>query len=173
MAADGSYCLFRCESLRLAVAVANVAEIAEINALVRLSLCPPRIAGLCAYHRQVVPVVKLGIVPSPAAPSTIEQPDHVSCLKEAVLIVQTPQGMWGILIDRQGSSLTLQPPLRHDRREDVEGLVTEGRIEHQGVNHALIDAEATWRACHGMVVNWYGLFNESVASPSPVSRVSV
>ncbi len=172
MAVHGSYCLFRCESLPLAVAVANVAEIAEIDALVRISLCPPRIVGLCAYHRQVVPVVKLGKDPSPAAPSAVEQPGQVQGLKEAVLIMQNPQGMWGILIDRQGSSLTSQQPLRHDRREDIEGLVTEGRIEHQGVSHALLDAESTWRGLRGMVVNWYGLFNESFASPSPVSRVS-
>ena len=60
MAADGSFCLFHCESLPFAVAVANVAEIAEVDALVCIGLCPPRIAGLCPYHRQVVPVVTLG-----------------------------------------------------------------------------------------------------------------
>ena len=56
MAALPSFCLVRCDSRPLAVAVENVAQVLEIDALVKLSLCPPAIAGLCPYHRQVVPV---------------------------------------------------------------------------------------------------------------------
>src|SRR5208283_582771 len=93
MAADGSFCLFHCGSLPFAVAVANVAEIAEVDALVRIGLCPPRIAGLCPYHRQVVPVVTLGQDPSRSATPTAEQRNSGKAAREVVLIVQTGQGM--------------------------------------------------------------------------------
>ena len=126
MAADGSFCLFHCESLPFAVAVANVAEIAEVDALVRIGLCPPRIAGLCPYHRQVVPVVTLGQDPSRTAPPTAEQRNSGKAAREVVLIVQTGQGMWGILIDREGTSITTQRPSRHEPKDEGDGVVTAG-----------------------------------------------
>ena len=149
MAADGSFCLFHCESLPFAVAVANVAEIAEVDALVRIGLCPPRIAGLCPYHRQVVPVVTLGQDPSRTAPPTAEQRISGKGARQVVLIVQTGQGMWGILIDREGTSITTQRPSRHEPNDEGDGVVTEGRIDHQGVVHSLLDAESTWPDCAG------------------------
>ena len=173
MAADGSFCLFHCESLPFAVAVANVAEIAEVDALVRIGLCPPRIAGLCPYHRQVVPVVTLGQDPSRTAPPTAEQRISGKGAKEVVLIVQTGQGMWGILIDREGTSITTQRPSRHEPNDEGDGVVTEGRIDHQGVVHSLLDAEATWRGLRALVVNWYALFNETIAAPRPMGRAAV
>ena len=145
MAAEGSFCLFHCESLPFAVAVANVAEIAEVDALVRIGLCPPRIAGLCPYHRQVVPVVTLGQDPSRTATPTAEQRNSGKAAREVVLIVQTSQGIWGILIGREGTSITTQRPSRHEPKDEGDGVVTEGRIDHQGVVYSLLDAESTWR----------------------------
>ena len=173
MVAEGSFCLFHCESLPFAVAVANVAEIAEVDALVRIGLCPPRIAGLCPYHRQVVPVITLAQDPSRTAPPTAEQRISGKGAKEVVLIVQTGQGMWGILIDREGTSITTQRPSRHEPNDEGDGVVIEGRIDHQGVVHSLLDAESTWRGLRAMVVNWYALFNESSASPRPMGRAAV
>jgi len=173
MAADGSFCLFHCESLPFAVAVADVAEIAEIDALVRIGLCPPRILGLCPYHRQVVPVVALGRDSCRAAPPTSDRRSSAKGTREVVLIMQTSQGMWGVLIDRDGTTITVQRPSRHEPRDDGDGVVTAGQIDHGGVSHALLDAELTWRGLRSLVVNWFALFNESVASPRPIGRAGV
>ncbi len=173
MAADGSFCLFRCGSLPFAVAVANVAEIAEVDALVRIGLCPPRIAGLCPYHRQVVPVVTLRPDPSRSATPTAEPRNSGKSAREVVLIVETAQGLWGILIDPEGTSITTQRPSRHEPRDEGDGVVTAGRIDHQGVVHSLLDVESTWRGLRALVVNWYALFKESSAAASPIVRVTV
>ena len=173
MAADGSFCLFHCGSLPFAVAVANVAEVAEVDALVRIGLCPPRIAGLCPLNRQVVPVVTLGQDPSRTAPQSHGQRSSGKGTKEVVLIVHTGQGMWGILIDREGTSITTLRPSRHEPKDEGDGVVTVGRIDHQGVAHALLDAESTWRGLRALVVNWYASFNESNASPHPIVRAAV
>src|SRR5271166_4157928 len=165
MTAEGSFCLFHCESLPFAVAVAHVAEIAEVDALVRIGLCP--------YHRQVVPVVTLGQDPSRTAPPTAEQRISGKAARQVVLIVQSGQGMWGILIDREGTSITTQRPSRHEPNDEGDGVVTEGRIDHQGVVHSLLDAESTWRGLRALVVNWYALFNESIAAPRPMGRAAV
>jgi chemotaxis signal transduction protein len=173
MAADGSFCLFHCGSQPFALALSNVAEIAEVDALVRIGLCPPRIAGLCPLHRQVVPVVTLGGDPSRMVPLTPEQGNSGKGSKEIVLIVQAGQGMWGILIDREGTSISTQRPSRHEPKNEADGVVTEGRIDHQGVSHALLDAESTWRGLRALVVNWYSHFNESIASSCPIVRAAV
>jgi chemotaxis signal transduction protein len=173
MAADGSFCLFHCGSQPFAVALTSVAEIAEVEALVRVGLCPPRIAGLCPLHSQVVPVVSLGQDPTRRAPRTPAQRKSVKGSKEIVLIVQTGQGMWGILIDREGTSITTQRPSQHEPKDEGDGVVTEGRIDHQGVAHALLDAESTWRGLRALVVNWYAHFNESNATPRPIDRAAV
>ncbi len=173
MAAEGSFCLFRCGSLPFAVAVAHVAEIAEVDALVRIGLCPPRIAGLCPYHRQVVPVVTLGQDPSRSAAPAAEPRKSGKAAREVVLIVQTGQGIWGILIDREGTSITTQRPSRHEPKDEGDGVVTAGRIDHEGVVHSLLDAEATWRGLRALVVNWYALFNESSAPPGSIGRAAV
>jgi len=172
MAADGSFCLFHCGSLPFALPVANVAEIAEVDALVRISLCPPRIAGLYPYHRQVVPVVTLGQDPARGTTPATEQRNSGKAAREVVLIVQTGQGMWGILIDRGGTSLSTQRPSRHEPKDEGDGVVTAGRIDHQGVDHSLLDAEATWRGLRTLVVNWYALFNESHTAVSPIVRAA-
>lgn len=173
MAVDGSFCLFHCATQPFAVALANVAEIAEVDALVRVGLCPPRIAGLCPLHRQVVPVVTLRQDPSRKDPLAPGRRNSGKDPREVVLIVQTDQGMWGILIDREGTSITTQRPSRHEPKNEGDGVVTEGRIDHQGVAHALLDAESTWRGLRALVVNWYAHFNESIASPRPIDRAAV
>jgi purine-binding chemotaxis protein CheW len=173
MAADGSFCLFHCGSQPFAVALANVAEIAEIDALVRVGLCPPGIAGLCPLHRQVVPVVTLGQHERQPSPLVAEERNSGKGQKQIVLIVQTGQGMWGILIDRQGTSITTRRPSRHEPKDEGDGVVTEGLIDHFGIAHALLDAEATWNGLRALVVTWYDHFNESVASPRSIVPAAV
>ena len=86
--------------------------------------------------------------------------------------MQTGQGMWGILIDREGTSITTQRPSRHEPKDEGDGVVTAGRIDHRGVVYSLLDAESTCAAC-ALVVNWYALCNESSAAPRPIGRATV
>ena len=161
MVVDGSFCLFQCGSQPFAVALASVAEIAEVETLVRVGLCPPLIAGLCPFHRQVVPVVTIGRDPSRTAPLSPEQCGFAGISKEIVLILQTGQGNWGILIDREGTGISTQRPSQLDVKDERDGVVTEGQIDHQGVAYALLDPESTWRGLRARVVKWYAQLNES------------
>ena len=164
MATTPSFCLVRCESRPLAVAVENVAEVLELDTLVRISLCPPQIAGLCPYHRQVVPVAALPGGSSPLVPEALESRPSGKAGRESVVILQTDQGVWGLKIDRGGTIITAARPSRHDPIEGADGTVTVGVIRHGGTDHALLDAAATWRGLRDLVVNWYVQIRESAAT---------
>jgi chemotaxis signal transduction protein len=169
MVDDPSFCLFHCESLPFAVAIEDVAEIVEMDVLVRISLCPPRIAGLCPYHRQVVPVVALGKDSCRTEPPTPEKRISGKGSRKAVLILQTDEGIWGIHIDRNGTVITPVRPSRHEPRSGEDGIVTVGLIPHGEADHALLDAGSTWRGLRELVVNWYARINESAASTRLIS----
>ena len=106
MAAEPAFCLFVSDSLRFGVPVAVVAEIVKVDALVRISLCPDRIVGLCPYHREVVPVVTLGTRGVRSEGSPVDSRTKGKAPHEAVLILQTDNGLWGVLIDREGTVIT-------------------------------------------------------------------
>jgi len=159
-----SFCLVRCESRPLAVAVENVAKVLELDSLVKISQCPPQIAGLCPYHRQVVPVATLPGSSSPAMPDAQPSRPSVKAAGESVLILQTDQGVWGLRIDQGGTIITAARPSRHEPVEETDGSVTVGLIRHGGTDHALLDASATWRGLRNLVVNWYVQIRESAAA---------
>ncbi len=157
MVSAPSFCLFRCGTLALAVAVEDVAEIVETDSIVRISGCPPRIAGLCPYHRQVVPVVSLE--PRPAG--------HREC--GAVLILRTSHGPWGIRIDRDGTVISSARPSRHEPTEGG-GFVSIGTIREGTADFALLDPGATWRALRDVIVNWYADTGEAPSGSSSHQR---
>jgi purine-binding chemotaxis protein CheW len=164
MAEDISYCLFRCGALPLALPVADVAEIVEVDSLVRISFCPPRVAGLCPHHRQVVPVVALGPTGLVANPTSAEKPVPSTQSRSAVLVLQTEQGLWGIKIDREGTVISSDRPARHEPKKDVAGVVTVGLIRHGELDHALLDAGLTWNALRESVSRWYSRFSDPASS---------
>jgi purine-binding chemotaxis protein CheW len=163
MVPDPPVCLFRCHSLPFAVTVNAVAEIVETAALVRVGLCPDWIVGLCPYHLEVVPVVVLGteshgtqpIEPKPSATGQTSQ--------DAVLIMQTSQGMWGIVVDRDGTVITTERASRHEPRKGTRGVVTLGIVHHEETVYSLIDAEATWHGLRDEIVGWFARINASVS----------
>jgi chemotaxis signal transduction protein len=166
MDADPSFCLFRCGSLTLAVAVDDLAEVVETDSIVRISGCPPRIRGLCRYHRQVVPVVTLA--PDPERPER-----RPACTggrseipREAVLILQTAQGPWGIRIDRDGTSILSAQP---DRRPPSSqgGFVSVGSVRQGETDFLLLDPASTWQALREQVVNWYAKLCDAPTGSSP------
>lgn len=146
------------------MAVNDVAEIVEIEALVRMALCPPQVVGLCPYHREIVPVVVLTNGFSPTAAGTVERRRSDRRARRVVLILRSNQDSWGIEVDREGTSITTHRPSRHEPKAGRDGVVTVGFIHHSEKDHALIDAEATWRGLRDAVVGWYARINESAHS---------
>src|SRR5262245_21946480 len=48
------FCLFHGDAGPMAIAVESVAEVVETDRLIRLAWSPPRVVGMCSYHREVV-----------------------------------------------------------------------------------------------------------------------
>jgi chemotaxis signal transduction protein len=141
-----------------------VAEIVEVESLVRMSLCPPWIVGLCTYHREVVPVVSLTV--DCGSPDLVVSPRFANGKprRDAVLIMGTSQGVWGIAVDRDGTVITADRPERHEPRRIGGGIVTVGVIHQEAIAHTLIDAEATWHGLREAMVGWYYRVNERAAA---------
>jgi purine-binding chemotaxis protein CheW len=162
MGVDSPVCLFRCKTRPYAVAVDAVAEIVEIASLVRVGLCPPWIVGLCPYHREVVPVVDLGAgIPRPG-PIGSDQAGARESAGEAVLIMQTSQGVWGIAVGRDGTVIIKERASPHEPKEAEGGVVSIGLVRHEGADYPLLDAEATWRGLRDAVVEWFARISESM-----------
>jgi chemotaxis signal transduction protein len=155
MIADSPYCLFHHKTDRYALAVETVAEIIEIPPLVRIGLCPPVILGLCPFHREVVPVVALEATSGRKEAVLSAQLSGRGKAREAVLIVQSSQGAWGITVEREGTLIVLLRATRHEPRRSEGGAVTMGLIHHEDAPFALIDPEATWRCLREAVSDWY------------------
>ncbi len=137
MSIDPTFCLFHSGSRPLAMPVEHVAEITEVGPLVRISRCPQQVAGLCVYHQHVLPVLSLG--------GGLRIPDEVA------LVAQTEAGLWALGVDRGGTQIVTARPARHDPARDESGVVTVGLVRREGVDHGLIDAEATWRSFRAMI----------------------
>jgi chemotaxis signal transduction protein len=139
-----SWCLFRIDGQPYAVALGTVAEIVEAEGLVRLPNGPPRVLGLCAYHRDLVSVVALGAAARPAPGRLV------------VLILRGEHGSWGLRIDREGTSLAearCSAPAPGPRAPDE--AVVMGALTHGGATHRVIDADATWRDLRDEIETWY------------------
>jgi purine-binding chemotaxis protein CheW len=145
------------------VAIENVAQVLELDSLVRTALCPPGIVGLCPYHRQVVPVAALPGDQSAWKPDARENRASDKSVGETVLIMQTEYGAWGLRIDRGGTVITAASPSRHEPVQRADGTVTVGVVRHGGADHELLDAAATWRGLRDMVGNWYVQIRETHA----------
>src|SRR5689334_3733156 len=90
----------------LAVALHAVAEIVEVDELVRLPLCWPRVVGMCTYRRDLLPVINL--LPRPEAdgpPASRQVPG-----RGVVMLLRGEHGIWGLQIDR-GGAVVVDGPL--------------------------------------------------------------
>ena len=141
-----AWCLVQIDTRPFALALNAVAEIVEAEELVRLSLCSPVVLGLCAYRRDLLPVIALLDGPT-AAPASG---------RPLVLIVRGEHGSWGLKIDR-GGAVVAEGPL-DDRRATAAkpfGPAVIGSITRGGTTYAAIDAEATWRNVRDAIERWY------------------
>jgi chemotaxis signal transduction protein len=163
MVVDPPYCLFERGSQAYAVALRDVAELVEVNTLVRMGLCPPWILGLCPFHREVVPVIAFGAEKGSSVLAGADAIEGGKSAVETVLVMQTIQGAWGIAIDRDGTVITTERPSRHEPRPADGGLVTTGVLRQKDKEYRVIDAEATWHGLRRAVVDWYEQMNERAA----------
>jgi chemotaxis signal transduction protein len=164
MVVDPPYCLFERGSQAYAVALRDVAELVEVNTLVRMGLCPPWILGLCPFHREVVPVIALGAEKGSSGLTGADAIEGGRSAVETVLVMQTIQGAWGMAIDRGGTVITTERPSRHEPRPADGGPVITGVLRQKNKEYQLIDAEATWHGLRRAVVTWYEKMSEQAVA---------
>jgi chemotaxis signal transduction protein len=181
------FCLFRGDAGPMAISVESVAEVLETDTLVRLAWSPPQVVGMCPYHRDVVPVVKLGPLPRDLGEEVLSGQDQTVAIDTAgemagidertrcvVLILKTEQGAWGIRIDSENTIMSRESPQCHSPRIYANGPVLIGIVRLAGTCYGILDAEATWRGLRSSVGRWSGLISESnPSSPLPSGEESI
>ncbi len=128
---EQAFCLFQGDSGPMAVAVESVAAVLETESLVPLVWRPPPVVGICAYHRDGVPVISLGPTesagkadvkgePSPCAAAMAVTPvakvgdeEEARCI---VLVLRSEHDAWGLRIDRAGTFISREKPECHAPR---------------------------------------------------------
>ena len=133
------WCCFRSGARSYAVDLKAVVEVIETDRLVRLPHSPSVVLGLCAFRRDVIPVVRL-----------TDGPDDRNHTSERidVLILRTEQGFWGLRIDRSGTVVAddvLQADLPMEPPGSSQGPVLLGTLQRGDASCGVIDPESTWQ----------------------------
>ncbi len=159
------WCLFQSGSEAYAVGLETVAEVVEVDRLVRIPHCPPRIVALCSLRREVIPVVDLSETPTERSASSLSS-------KTIVLLLRTTRGTWGIPVSAEGTLVSAEsmneakPGVRSTTRGSRMGTLCKG-----STTYTVIDAEATWHEVRRSIDAWYQ--NQAGVDPalqSPTSR---
>jgi chemotaxis signal transduction protein len=168
------FCLFRGDAGPMAVPAESVAEVLEIDRLVRLAWSPPQVAGLCPFRREVIPVVRLtsssrgagGDSPGKPDATTVADPlaeirQDEDDIRSIVLILKAGRGAWGIQSDPAWTVMSRECPDSHPPRPDGDGPVLVGTILREGIRYGVLDTEATWHGLRSAIGRWYGRIGES------------
>ena len=143
-----AWCLFEAGGGRYAIGLEMVAEVVELERLVRLPSCQPRVLGLCALRRDVIPVFRIGPEGEPP-----EGPDGE---RKHVLILRTSRGVWAIEIHAEGTVVAEEPLDATKRPGDVDdAVVVLGTVPRGEAVYTAIDPEATWWRFREAVDDWY------------------
>ncbi len=177
------FCLFRGDAGPMAVYVESVAEVLETDTLVRLAWSPPQVVGMCSYHRDVVPVVRLGPLTCDVGEDPLREQDQAVATEttgetigidertgSVVLILKTEQGAWGIPVDSENTIMSRESPEYHSPRTYEHGPVLIGIVRLAGTCYAILDAEETWCGLRAAVGAWCGLIIDSNPSTPLPSR---
>ncbi|MFO0954519.1 MAG: chemotaxis protein CheW [Isosphaeraceae bacterium] len=140
------WCLFKSGAGAYAIGLEAVAEVVEVDRLVRLPHCPPRVVGMCSLRREVLPVVAL----SRAEGEEAKGP-HL------MLILRSGQGPWALEISQEGTSVVEEPleGLAPGQHGGAPGVAFLGSLNRGDVTHAVIDPAATWQGLRSEVEAWY------------------
>ena len=145
------WCLFQSGAATYAVSLEFVAEVVEVERLVRVPHSPPRIVGLCTLRREVIPVVNLGeLQESEAGP--------IFAAKTMVLLLRTTRGYWAVQINAEGIVVTdeIMPTASPaETTEDRPGHCRTGTLTRASTSYTVIDPEATWREVRESIATWY------------------
>lgn len=145
-----AFCLFFGGSRPLGVGLEIVAEVVESSRLVRVPLCPRPVLGLLTYRGKVVPILGLG--PADQDRHRADPGDD----EQAFLVLRTGQGLWGLAIDRPGVQVEASSdPKPFDGPPPPGGFVVTAAVDHNGVSHAILDHDQTWRGIRSEVERWY------------------
>lgn len=161
-----AWCLFESSSRHWAVPLENVAEIIAVDRLVRMPLCPPDMLGLCTVRREAIPV--FWPIHDEASAGTLT-PSHV------VLILRVAQGLWGMPIVREGTTVLEEdpglvgPPPSPARGSSGASASSEGDDDASAIvrgklRYRRLDPETAWHEARRSIERWYG---RGVARPSP------
>jgi chemotaxis signal transduction protein len=145
------WCFFQSGMAAYAIAVEAVAEVVEVERLVRLPHSPPRVLGLCTLRREVIPVIGLDRS-SPAS----ESPGV--CSKVTVLILKSGRGRWAFRVNPEGTVVAkeaLDDPPAATAHANAPGLAITGTIRRAEMVYAVIDPDATWKNVRKEVEDWY------------------
>jgi chemotaxis signal transduction protein len=119
-----------------AVCLESVVEIFLVDELVQLPLSPPCVKGLCALRREVIPVIAPeGLRKPQGDPPGIEP-------RKTVLVMQTSRGAFGILIDREGATVSEAPAEAQEARPSGGSRSVVRRRE---LSHEVVDPEELWK----------------------------
>lgn len=133
------WCCFRSGARSYAVDLKSVVEVIETDRLVRLPQSPRVVVGLCAFRRDVIPVVRL---------TSGEDDKNDGQARVDILILKTEQGFWGLRIDRSGTVVTedtLQEDASLGAHEPALAPVLLGTLQRGDVACGVIDPESTWQ----------------------------
>lgn len=134
----GAHCLFHCGGTPLAIRLDSVAEVLEVDRIVRLPLAPPEILGLCILRREVIPVVALRGPKSEVSPRLSSS--------ALVLILRGDRGAWALKIDPTGTVVATEDVIHHQIDSlTCSILVLRGLLSREGTEYSVIDHDATWR----------------------------
>src|SRR4051794_6008810 len=140
------WCLFRSGERHLAIGLESVAEVVEVERLVRLPTSPPRVIGLCALRREVIPVIGLND-PGPEPPAG--PPGFL------VLILRTGRGTWAVRINAEGTLVAEESVDDVAPAAERLGPAFLGSVRRGDTCYAVIDPEATWQDVRQSVEDWY------------------
>lgn len=140
------WCLFQSGPRSYAIGLESVAEVVEVERLVRLPHSPPRLIGMCTLRREVMPVISLG---------ASEQPSPAG--KHVVLILQTGRGPWALEVSSEGTTVAEEPLEGPPPEGGPEALATVflGTVRRGETCYAVIDPDATWQGVRAEVERWY------------------
>lgn len=143
------WCFFECGRSAFAVTLDAVAEVVEVDRLVRLPASPPRVLGVCTLRREVIPVVDLR---DPAD----EWPGADAPARLLLVILKTARGHWAIRVEAEGTAVATEAldelPQLGTR---PSGLDFVGSIQRGDRSYAVIDAESTWMSVRRVVEGWH------------------